>query len=66
MATHRYGVVRSRIAASQLVAGARKRFEYARRLSILFWFAGKTRGTSETIVTVPGFFDTMLTTPRSA
>ena len=31
MATHRYGVVRSRIGASQLVAGARKRFESARR-----------------------------------
>jgi hypothetical protein len=66
MATYRFGVVRARIAASQLVAGARKRFEYARRLSILFRFAGKTRGTSETIVTVPGSFDTMLTTPRSA
>jgi hypothetical protein len=33
MATYRYGVVRSRIAASQLVAGAGKRFESARRLS---------------------------------
>ena len=42
MATYRYGVVRSRIAASQLVAGARKRFESARRLSSLppqpFWY----------------------------
>jgi hypothetical protein len=35
MATYRYGVVRSRIAASQLVAGAKKRFESARRLSAL-------------------------------
>jgi hypothetical protein len=35
MATHRYGLVRSRIAASQLVAGARKRFESARRLFAL-------------------------------
>jgi hypothetical protein len=34
MATYRYGVVRSRIAASQLVAGAGQRFESARRLSI--------------------------------
>jgi hypothetical protein len=33
MATYRYGVVRSRIAASQLVAGAGQRFESARRLS---------------------------------
>jgi hypothetical protein len=33
MATYRYGVVRSRIGASQLVAGAGKRFESARRLS---------------------------------
>jgi hypothetical protein len=33
MATYRYGVVRSRIAASHLVAGAGKRFESARRLS---------------------------------
>ena len=33
MATYRYGVVRSRIAASQHVAGAGRRFESARRLS---------------------------------
>jgi hypothetical protein len=38
MATYRYGVVRSRIAASQLVAGAGQRFESARRLSDLLWF----------------------------
>ena len=36
MATYRYGVVRSRIAASQLVAGAGKRFESARRSSLFF------------------------------
>ena len=66
MATYRYGVVRSRIAASQLVVGAGQRFESARRLSILSWFAGKTQGTSETIVSVPGSFDTMLTRPQSA
>jgi hypothetical protein len=35
MATYRYGVVRSRIAASQLVAGAGQRFESARRLSLI-------------------------------
>jgi hypothetical protein len=41
MATYRYGVVRSRIAASQLVAGAGQRFEAARRLSFLVGFADK-------------------------
>src|SRR5215213_4392699 len=35
MATYRYGVVRPRIVASQLVAGAGQRFESARRLSFL-------------------------------
>jgi len=50
MATYRYGVVRSRIAASQLVAGAGKRFESARRLSplsltcILGWGSTTGRG----------------------
>ena len=34
MATYRYVVVRSRIAASQLVAGAGQRFESAHRLSV--------------------------------
>jgi hypothetical protein len=50
MATYRYGVVRSRIAASQLVAGAGKRFESARRLlplsltKILGWGSTISRG----------------------
>ena len=44
MATYRYGVVRSRIAASQLVARAGKRFESARRLSS-FWRLQENSGT---------------------
>jgi hypothetical protein len=35
MATYRYGVVRSRIAASQLAMSSGKRFESARRRSLL-------------------------------
>jgi hypothetical protein len=44
MATYRYGVVRSRIAASQLVMSNGKRFESARRLSFFLRFTGETGG----------------------
>jgi hypothetical protein len=52
MATYRYGVVRSRIAASQLVAGTGKRFESARRLSTTCQTEG-ARDWQHTAIPVP-------------